>query len=124
MRGERRAGDAMSAYAQSKLALTAWTMAMAEAHPEGPSFVAVNPGSLLGSKMVKEGFGVAGKDLSIGARILARASLADEFAHPEGRYFDNDAGRWGAPHPAARDSAQRAEIVSLINAVIDSPLSV
>ena len=118
MRGERRAGDAMSTYAQSKLALTGWAMAMAETHPDGPSFVAVNPGSLLGSKMVKEGFGVAGNDLSIGAKILARASLAGEFAYPEGRYFDNDAGTWGAPHPAVRDSVRRAEIVKLIDNVI------
>jgi NAD(P)-dependent dehydrogenase (short-subunit alcohol dehydrogenase family) len=58
----------MAAYAQSKLALTMWTKAMADACTSGDCvFVAVNPGSLLGSKMVKEGFGIAGKSLSIGA---------------------------------------------------------
>ena len=39
-----------------------------------PMIVAVNPGSLLASKMVKEGFGVEGKDIGIGADILIRAS--------------------------------------------------
>jgi len=43
---------------------------------------------MLGSKMVKEGFGVAGGDLRVGAEILSRAALADEFAAASGRYFD------------------------------------
>ncbi len=42
---------------------------------QGPVVVAVNPGSMLGSKMVKEDFGVAGKDIRIGAEILIRAEL-------------------------------------------------
>ena len=74
LRGERSLGD-MDAYAQSKLAITIWTQEMARAYPDGPMFVAVNPGSLLASKMVKEGFGMAGNDLSIGADILRRAAL-------------------------------------------------
>lgn len=119
MRGARTAGDAMDAYAQSKLALTAWTIAMAQTHSGGPSFVSVNPGSLLGSKMVREGFGVAGKDLAIGADILARATLSDAFADAQGQYFDNDAGRWNDPHPDALDANLRAEIVAAIDAAIE-----
>ncbi len=57
-----------------------------------PVVVAVNPGSMLGSKMVKEGFGVAGKDIRIGAEILIRAALGDEFENASGHYFDNDSG--------------------------------
>lgn len=89
--GETRLDD-MGAYAQSKRAVTLWSADMAAKHPNGPVFVAVNPGSLLASKMVKEGFGVAGKDLQIGADILCRLALDDEFAGASGRYWDNDAG--------------------------------
>ena len=48
----------MEAYAQSKLAITAWSLAMGREFKGGPSIVAVNPGSLLATKMVKEGFGI------------------------------------------------------------------
>jgi len=86
LRGKRRLGD-MDAYSQSKLAITIWTQELAQAHPNGPVFVAVNPGSLLASKMVKEGFGIAGNDRSIGADILPRAALSDEFAKATGAVF-------------------------------------
>lgn len=97
----RRALDDMAAYAQSKLALTIWSQELAREMPEGPVFIAVNPGSLLASKMVKEGFGVAGNDLQIGADILRRAALDDAFSEASGKYFDNDAGRFSQPHAAA-----------------------
>ena len=89
--------DHMGAYAQSKLAITIWTQERAREYPNGPVFVTVNPGWLLASKMVKEGFGVAGNDLRIGAYILRRAAPSDEFAGASGRYFDSDAGRFSAP---------------------------
>jgi hypothetical protein len=91
---------------------------MASAHPDGPAFIAVNPGSLLASKMVKEGFGVAGNDLSIGADILGRAALSDEFADASGRYFDNDSGRFAQPHPAAGDKGQVAAIMEAIRELV------
>ena len=108
----------MDAYAQSKLAITAWSRVLAQALKDGPAIIAVNPGSLLGSKMVKEGFGVAGGDLGIGAEILARAALADEFAAASGQYFDNDKGRFAAPHPDALDPRKCEEIVRVIEAVL------
>tara|TARA_A100001037_G_scaffold218384_1_gene196260 strand:+ start:360 stop:518 length:159 start_codon:yes stop_codon:yes gene_type:complete len=51
--------------------------------------------------MVQAGFGVAGGDIGIGADILTRAVLSDEFATATGLYFDNDTGRFGPPHPDA-----------------------
>ena len=111
--------DDMAAYAQSKLALTMWSRVMGLGHKEsGPVIVAVNPGSLLASKMVKEGFGVAGKDLGIGADILCRAALADEFATASGQYFDNDAGRFGSPHADALNPQKAAEVVRVIESVL------
>ena len=113
MRGERHLDD-MSAYAQSKLAITIWTRELAEELSEGPVVVAVNPGSLLASKMVKEGFGVDGKDISIGADILVEAALGDRFNHASGRYFDNDSGRFSNPHPAALDAGHAADVMEMI----------
>ena len=49
------------AYAQSKLAITMWSAHMAAALPDGPAVIAVNPASLLGTKMVKEAYGSEAK---------------------------------------------------------------
>lgn len=109
----------MDAYSQSKLAITMWSRELA-AKPGSPTVVAVNPGSLLGSKMVKEGFGMEGSDLSVGATILAQLAVDDEFAKASGKYFDNDAGNFGPPHRDALDRGKSAAVVSAIEAVIAS----
>lgn len=111
----------MEAYSQSKLAITMWSWHMARTLGEtGPVVVAVNPGSLLASKMVKEGFGIAGNDIRIGADILVRAALSDEFATATGLYYDNDAGSFGPPHPDAHDAAKAGAVVDAIEAHIAS----
>ncbi|MEM6435948.1 MAG: SDR family NAD(P)-dependent oxidoreductase [Cyanobacteria bacterium P01_D01_bin.115] len=108
-----------AAYAQSKLALTMWSHSLALALKEnGPAIIAVNPGSLLGSKMVKEAFGIAGGDIRIGAEILMRAALTDEFAAASGQYFDNDKGQFAPPHPDALDERKNQEIVRMIEAIL------
>ncbi len=109
-------GD-MEAYAQSKLAITIWSAEMARANPNGPIVVAVNPGSLLASKMVKEGFGVAGNDLNIGADILVRASLSEEFADRSGEYFDNDSNRFAPAHAAAKDALHVSEVMQALSEI-------
>lgn len=106
--------DDMGAYAQSKRGIALWSAQMAATHADGPVFIAVNPGSLLASKMVKEGFGVAGHDPQIGADILCRLSLDEEFAHSSGRYWDNDAGGFGDI-----DLGQASEVFSAIGAVAE-----
>ena len=113
--GRTRIPDQLNAYAQSKLALTMCSRAMAQLHRDRALiFVAVNPGSLLATKMVKEGFGMAGNDIQVGADILVRAALADEFANASGKYFDNDKGRFASPHPDALDQEKSEEIVRVI----------
>ncbi|MCG7585836.1 SDR family NAD(P)-dependent oxidoreductase [Photobacterium sp. OFAV2-7] len=108
------------AYAQSKLALTMWTRSMAQSlNGDGPVIVAVNPASMLGSKMVKDAFGVAGGDIKIGADILCRAALSDEFATASGLYFDNDIGRFSSPHPDALNDQKSQDVVSAIESVLD-----
>lgn len=73
---------------------------------------------MLGSKMVKEGFGVAGGDLQVGAKILARAALEDEFAAASGQYFDNDSGQFAAPHVDALDPQKAEAVVRTIESVL------
>ena len=111
--------SAGAAYAQSKLALTMWSRSLALAlGKDGPAIVAVNPASLLGSKMVKEAFGVAGGDLRIGADILIRAALSEEFATASGKYFDNDSGQFASPHPDALNKQKCEAVVQAIEAII------
>lgn len=90
----------MEAYAQSKLAITLWSQHFAAEHPGGPVSLAVNPGSLLATRMVREGFGTSGNDLNIGVDILTRAALSEDFAQASGRYYDNDAGQFAPLYPA------------------------
>ena len=117
--GRTKIADQLNAYAQSKLALTMWTRTMADSHKEnGLVFVAVNPGSLLATKMVKEGFGMAGNDIRIGSDIIVRAALSDEFAAASGQYFDNDKGRFASPHHDALDPQKCQDVVSIIETLL------
>lgn len=116
--GKRRLTDG-EAYAQSKLAITMWSRDLSETiGSEGPAIIAVNPASFLGSKMVKEAYGLAGKNLGIGADVLTRAALDEEFATASGQYFDNDCGCFTTPHPDALDDAKCNEIVQAIETVL------
>ncbi|WP_170789596.1 SDR family NAD(P)-dependent oxidoreductase [Ruegeria lacuscaerulensis] len=108
----------MEAYAQSKLAITIWTREWAKSQADAPVVVAVNPGSLLASKMVQEGFGVAGNDMNIGADILIEATLGARFADASGTYFDNDSGAFANPHAAALDIDHVADVMSTIKELI------
>lgn len=112
--------DAGTAYAQSKLGLTMWTNHLAlQLGDLGPTVLSVNPGSFLGTKMVKEAYGSDGKDIGIGVDILTRAALSEEFAMAAGRYYDNDAGRFANPHPDALNPEKNAALAELIEATID-----
>ena len=103
------------AYAQSKLALTMWSEHLAsELGNAGPAIIAINPGSFLGTKMVQDAYGSSGNDISIGASILAKAALDDAFAGATGRYFDNDTGRFAAPHPDAANPQRVAELMEVL----------
>ncbi|WP_261840850.1 SDR family NAD(P)-dependent oxidoreductase [Aliamphritea ceti] len=108
------------AYAQSKLAITMWSRQLGLQYKDnGPMIVAVNPGSLLASKMVKEAYGIPGSDLSIGADILVRAALSDEFATASGEYFDNDAKCFNTPHSDALNADKRSEILRVMDETLE-----
>jgi len=117
--GQVSLSDDFTAYAQSKLALTMWSRSLAlSLEDDGPAIIVVNPGSMLGTKMVKQAFGVAGNNIRIGADILTRAALADEFATASGRYFDNDSGQFTSPHPDALNPQKSAEIGRVIETIL------
>ena len=119
--GRERLEDEFALYAQSKLALTCWTRHLAlQRKGNEPIFIALNPGSMLASKMVQQGFGVAGKDIAIGADILVRAALTEEFATANGCYFDNDQGKFASPHLDALDPQCGIALVDTIDAVLAS----
>ena len=121
MAGKSMLSD-MEAYAQSKLAITMWSQTLAA--QIDATVVAVNPGSLLGTKMVKEGFGTEGKDISIGSEILRRAALDDYFGKSiSGQYFDNDSGRFASPHPDAMNETKTKATVDAIEKLVDGLVS-
>lgn len=116
--GKKRLAE-MDAYAQSKLALIKWSNHLSQGRDSHqPAIISVNPGSLLASKMVREGFGIAGNDIGIGADILCRAALSDEFADASGRYFDNDSGQFAAPHPDAMSADKSKAVVETIEGIL------
>jgi len=105
-----------TAYGESKLALIMWSNHLAHSLKEsGPVVISVNPGSLLGTKMVKEGFGIQGKDIRIGGTILTRLALEEEFVEATGMYYDNDKRRIGSPHPDALDAEKCKELTNTLD---------
>lgn len=112
-----------AAYAQSKLAITQWSRGLAVSlGDQGPAVIAVNPGSMLGTKMVRGAFGVAGGDVQIGAKILFEAAVSERFANGSGQYFDNDAQKFGPAHPDATDTAKIERVIAVIEDTIQQVL--
>lgn len=118
MAGEVQISD-MPAYAQSKLALTMWSQSLGQKLKEKDLVVvSVNPGSLLATKMVKEAFGTEGNSITQGSDILVKAALSEDFAKAYGYYFDNDNGRFSAPHSDASQPQKVADVVQQIEALL------
>ncbi|WP_261886813.1 SDR family NAD(P)-dependent oxidoreductase [Vibrio pomeroyi] len=116
-------------YAQSKLALTMWSIELANSLSNsrlenGPAVIPVNPASFLGSKLVKDAYGVDGNDLAIGADILCRAALSEEFANASGKYFDNDSGLFKDPHSDALDNTKNHKLVTVLDQLLEEKLCV
>lgn len=88
------------AYAQSKLALTIWSFHLAQ-NNKHLNVIAVNPGSLLNTKMVQEAYGQHWSSADKGADILHDLAIFEEYADCTGLYFDNDSGIFSKAHPDA-----------------------
>ncbi|WP_053405798.1 SDR family NAD(P)-dependent oxidoreductase [Persicobacter sp. CCB-QB2] len=84
-------------YAQSKLALTMWSFYLAQQEPE-LNIIAVNPGSLLNTRMAREAYGTFWSPANKGADILYQLALSTEVNGASGQYFDNDMGNFNRAH--------------------------
>ncbi len=106
--------SAQQAYAQSKLALTMWSVYMAKNHPD-LLVIAVNPGSLLNTKMVKEAYGNHWSPADKGGSILYELATSEAYLNTSGKYFDNDKGDpKGYFAPAHGDAENDLKINQLI----------
>ena len=88
------------AYAQSKLALTMWSFYLATTLDD-IGVIAVNPGSLLNTKMVIEAFGQHWSPANKGSDIICDLALGENHKGITGKYFDNDRGVYGQAHTNA-----------------------
>ncbi|MFT6350697.1 SDR family NAD(P)-dependent oxidoreductase [Neptuniibacter pectenicola] len=120
--GNTKLAEDFAAYAQSKLGITMWSRALAK-DLGMPVIIAVNPGSMLGSKMVKDNFGVPGHDIGIGAKILTDLALNAGFEAHSGDYYDNDIGQFSSPHPDGLDEAKNNVLVQAIEQVLTQHVS-
>ncbi len=97
-------------YAQSKLALTMWSFRLAKKHRD-LSVLAVNPGSLLNTKMVKEAYGTYWSSADKGSSILYDLAVSEKYDGITGKYFDNDKGSFGQAHADAYDDSKIDKLV-------------
>jgi len=90
LNGDKNITDQES-YAQSKLALTMWSFALAKKYPE-ITITALNPGSLLNTNMVKEAYGTFWSSANKGANMITELAEHPLLKGKTGLYFDNDKG--------------------------------
>lgn len=106
---------ANEAYAQSKLALTMWSFYLAEQEPS-ITVMAVNPGSLLNTKMAKEAYGQHWSPAEKGVDILYNLSMTD--LAKTGQYFDNDKGFYSDAHPDAHNKEEIKKLIDTTETIV------
>ncbi len=97
-------------YAQSKLALTMWSFHIAKSLKK-IDVIALNPGSLLNTNMVKEAFGHHRSPADKGAVILFELANAEKYTDVNGKYYDNDKEAFGEAHPDAYNEAKIDKLI-------------
>ncbi len=110
--------SASDAYAQSKLALTMWSFDFARQHPT-INTIAVNPGSLLNTKMANEAYGQHWSPATKGSDILYELAMSAKHDDNSGRYFDNDQGSYGRAHSDAYNSGKIKALIEHTNQLIE-----
>ena len=116
LKGKEKLSE-QAAYAQSKLALTMWSFAFAENHPEITT-IAVNPGSLLNTKMVQEAYGQFWSSADKGADILVELAISEKHVESNGKYFDNDKGTFSNAHIDAYNQEKINQVISETNKLL------
>jgi NAD(P)-dependent dehydrogenase (short-subunit alcohol dehydrogenase family) len=105
------------AYAISKLALTMWSFYLAEQH-KNITTIAVNPGSLLNTKMANEAYGQHWSPAEKGSDVLYDLSVNKEHLSHSGDYFDNDREAYARAHPSAYNTTIINELITLTENII------
>jgi len=105
------------AYAQSKLAILMWSFYLSNAEPS-IRVLAVNPGSLLNTKMVKEAYGKSWASPDKGANILVELVISETHQSITGKYFDNDSGGYGSAHTDAYNDEAITELINHTNELV------
>ena len=98
-------------YAQSKLALTMWSFYLAKTEPS-IKVIAVNPGSLLNTKMANDAFGKHWSSADKGANILCELAVSKDYQDASGKYFDNDRGTFAEAHPDAYNETKINKLIT------------
>ena len=114
----KEAISVQAAYAQSKLALTMWSFYLSQKF-DFLNVIAVNPGSLLNTRMVQEAYGHSWAPADKGATILSELAIAEKFDNSTGKYFDNDIGAFGEAHIDAYNRELIAELIAATNEILD-----
>ncbi|AXO79222.1 SDR family NAD(P)-dependent oxidoreductase [Olleya aquimaris] len=109
--------SANEAYAQSKLALTMWSFYFAKQHPNITT-IAVNPGSLLNTKMAKEAYGQHWSPAEKGVDILYDLAMSEANKNESGKYFDNDKASFSNAHPDAYDEAKIQTLLEITSSLV------
>lgn len=114
-----RSYDGLRAYSQSKLALIMATIELAgELKSRRVTVNALHPGTLLDTKMVREGFGRVLGPAEAGAEAEEYLATAAALANVTGAYFDRmDPAE---PEPQARDSEARQRLMAMIEHLADA----
>lgn len=103
------------AYAQSKLAILMWSFYLAKIEPT-VSVIALNPGSLLNTKMVQEAYGKFWSTADKGADIIYDMAISHEGI--TGKYFDNDQGGFNQAHRDAYENTKIEQLMDHTNKLI------
>ncbi|MEL6868094.1 MAG: SDR family NAD(P)-dependent oxidoreductase, partial [Bacteroidota bacterium] len=114
--GQQKASE-NEAYAQSKLALTMWSFYLAQKRSD-LSVIAVNPGSLLNTNMVKEAYGRFWSSADKGAKILHELATSPNYEGITGKYYDNDSGQLGNAHVHAYHAEKIEQLIQLTEKIL------
>ncbi len=108
-------------YAQSKLALTMWSFYLAKQEPT-INVIALNPGSLLNTKMIKEAFGLHWSPAEKGVDIIHDLVTSEAYKNDSGKYFDNDKGdpkgNFSSAHSDAYDEAKIENLLRVTDSLV------
>lgn len=105
------------AYAQSKLAILMWSFYLSKSDPD-ISVIALNPGSLLNTNMVREAYGKFWSPAEKGSDIIYDIAVGESYKNETGKYFDNDAGRFNQAHEDAYDLSKIENLMIVTDAIL------